>query len=222
MSDGYPLHDPALSWEPATTGFDPLPAANDAPSPVRDDDLVRLADWLPRLGPVLWIHRDPRPLPHERACMTARGVMLLDHPALSALARSTQVVAGSAVTPQGPREWLAVRDVQGRAQAKLFLLPDTDYLAWDRLLADLGNRTDEEPIGSGSRWQAPITYLRGALARLGTPWRASVLTVSVNRLPWLHALGARPPAAISPLGLALARLIATDERADWAGAPVSV
>jgi len=219
MSDGYPLHEPTLSWEPATTGFEPAPAANDAPPRVRDDDLLRLADWLPRLGPVLWVHRGPRHPPHERACVTARGVMLIDHPALLALGRAVDLVAGSTVTPHGPREWLALRDAHGRVQAKLFLLPDTDYLAWDRMLADFGERLQrEEAVAACSRWQAPISYLRGALTRLGAPWRAQLLTFSVQRLPWVQALGAQRPASLSALGRGLAEAIAADERADGLGA----
>lgn len=219
MSDGYPLHEPALSWEPATSAFDALPAANDAPPRVGEDDLVRLAEWLPRLGPVLWVHREPRHPSHERACVTPRGVLLLDHPALLALGRAHDLVAGSTITPQGPREWLALRDAQGRIQAKLFLLPDTDYLAWDRMLADFGERLQrEETTAPSSRWQAPMSYLRGALTRLGAPWRAQLLAFSVRRLPWVQALGAQRPSTVSPIGLGLAQAIAADERADGLGA----
>jgi len=176
-------------------------------------DLARFAEWLPRLGAVLWLERrDRRPSP-SRAVIGSRGVLLLDHPALSALAHCTAATAHTQVTPHGPREWLGFRDADGETQAKLFLLPDTDYLAWDEMTAasDLAPTT-MEPL----RWHAHTAFLRQAFARLGAPWHARLLTFDHRRLPWLHTLGAQPPLRISLLGLDIARAIARTEGAELA------
>ncbi|WP_017464042.1 hypothetical protein [Dyella ginsengisoli] len=53
--------------------------------------------------------------------------LVLAHPGLLAHA--------CAVTIDGPREWITVHDRAGKPRCRLYLLPDTDYLAWDALLA---------------------------------------------------------------------------------------
>ena len=174
-------------------------------------DLGRLAEALPRLGAVLWLERRDRRTRPARAMIGARGVLLIDHPALVAFAHCSAVSAHSAVTPQGPREWLCLRDSTGEAQAKMFLLPDTDYLAWDEMTAASALAVAPAPTQS---WHAHTAFLRSALARFGTGWRARLLTFDLKRLPWLRTLGARPPLRISLLGLELARNIARAEGAD--------
>jgi hypothetical protein len=175
-------------------------------------DLPRFAEWLPRLGAVLWLDRREGHRAPSRATVGARGVLLLDHPALGLLGHCVAATAHTQVTAQGPREWLAFRDAEGSAQAKLFLLPDTDYLAWDEMAAacDLAPSTAAEPPG----WHAHTAFLRHALARIGTHWRARLLTFEHRALPWLHLLGAKPPLRISLLGLELARVIARCEGAE--------
>lgn len=173
-------------------------------------DLSRLADALPHLGAVLWLERRNRRAAPLRASIGANGVLLVDHPALGALARSHAVTAHTAVTSHGPREWLCFRDEAGEAQGKLFLLPDTDYLAWDEMTA--ASRLETEP--PPECWNAHGAFLRGALARLGSGWRARLLTFELTRLPWLRTLAARPPLRISLLGLELARAIARAEGAE--------
>lgn len=176
-------------------------------------DLGRLAEALPRLGAVLWLERRDRRTRPSRAMIGARGVLLIDHPALAAFARCTAVSAHSAVTPQGPREWLCLRDSDGDTQAKMFLLPDTDYLAWDEMTAGSA-LSAPAPTATTQRWHAHSAFLRGALARFGSGWRARLLTFDLKRLPWLRTLGARPPLKISLLGLELARVIARAEGAE--------
>ena len=175
-------------------------------------DLPRFAEWLPRLGAVLWLDRRDGHRTPSRATIGASGVLLLDHPALGPLGHCVAATAHTQVTAQGPREWLAFRDAEGSTQAKLFLLPDTDYLAWDEMAAacDLAPSTAAEPHG----WHAHTAFLRHALARIGTHWRARLLTFEHRALPWLHLLGAKPPLRISLLGLELARVIARCEGAE--------
>lgn len=174
-------------------------------------DLARFAEWLPRLGAVLWMDRRERRHGALRATIGAHGVLLFDHPALSALTQCVGATAHTQVTPHGPREWLSFRDAGGEAQAKLFLLPDTDYLAWDEMTA----ASDLAPVAAEpQRWHAHTAFLRTAFARLGSNWHARLLTFDFRRLPWLHTLGAQPPLRISLLGLDLARVIARSEGAE--------
>jgi putative heme degradation protein len=174
-------------------------------------DLARFAEWLPRLGAVLWLDRRGRRGVALRAAVGAHGLLLFDHPALGVLAHCVEATAHTQVTPHGPREWLSFRDAGGNAQAKLFVLPDTDYLAWDEMTAasDLAPAM-AEPL----RWHAHAAFLRSAFARLGSNWQARLLTFDHRRLPWLHTLGAQPPLRISLLGLDLARAIARSEGAE--------
>lgn len=174
-------------------------------------DLPRLAEWLPRLGAVLWLERRERRPPPSRALVGPRGIVLLEHPSLAALAHCGAIAAHTAVTPHGPREWLSFRDAKGEVRAKLFLLPDTDYLAWDEMAAAARLAPVRE---DASAWHAHTAFLRGALARFGTAWRARVLRFEAGRLPWLRTLGAQPPLRLSLIGLELARAIARGEGAE--------
>jgi putative heme degradation protein len=205
--------DRSAHWQDDRTSLAPVDGARsrDAHRARAPFDLARFAEWLPRLGAVLWLDRRERRGAAMRAAVGAHGVLLLDHPALGALAHCIAATAHTQVTPQGPREWLSFRDADGDAQAKLFLLPDTDYLAWDEMTAasDLAPAT-AEPL----RWHAHTAFLRTAFARLGSNWRARLLTFDHRRLPWLHTLGAQPPLRISLLGLDLARAIARSEGAE--------
>jgi hypothetical protein len=193
---------------------DALEPGGTEPAPVPRNggfELARLVDALPRLGAVLWLERrERRPLP-RLAASGAQGVLLVEHPALAALTRSTGVTAHCAVTPNGPREWLCFQDGVGATCAKLFLLPDTDYLAWDEMAA--ASRI-APPVGPAHPWHAHGAFLRGALARLGSGWRARVLTFEIKRMPWLRTLAARPPLRISLFGFEIARSIASDEGAE--------
>jgi hypothetical protein len=175
-------------------------------------DFASLADCLPRLGPVLWLDRSERHRASSRAKIEAGRVTLLDHPALGALGDCVAATAHTQVTAQGPREWLGFRDADHEVQAKLYLLPDTDYLAWDQMIdaCALAPSTPAQPAG----WHAHTAFLRHALSRIGTRWQARLLTFEHRALPWLRMLGAKPPLRISLLGLELARTIARCEGAE--------
>lgn len=174
-------------------------------------DLPRIAEWLPRLGAVLWLERRERRPPPSRALVGPRGILLLEHPSLAVLGRCDAITAHTAVTPQGPREWLSFRDAKDEVRAKLFLLPDTDYLAWDEMAAATRLAPTREDAPG---WQAHTAFLRNALARFGTAWRARVLRFEAGRLPWLRTLNAQPPLRLSLIGLELARTIARGEGAE--------
>lgn len=207
----------ALSPDPAEPPFgewreaDAPHSASAAPRHHAALDLTRLAEWLPRLGAVLWLERRERRGARPRALIGARGIVLLEHPSLAVLGRCAAIAAHTAVTPQGPREWLSFRDARDEVRAKLFLLPDTDYLAWDEMAAATHLAPSREDAPG---WHAHAAFLRGALARFGTAWRARVLRFDAGRLPWLRTLDAQPPLRLSLLGLELARAIARSEGAE--------
>ncbi|HEU4663132.1 MAG TPA: hypothetical protein VFS55_03800 [Dokdonella sp.] len=189
---------------------EPPSAAAQAPASPRLD-LAYVADALPKLGTVLWLERGSF-APKATARVHAGDVVLLDHPAIGVLARCTDVAIHEAVTPNGPREWLAFDDAGGEARAKVFLLPDSDYLAWDEMAA----RCRCAPVAAApTRWSAHGAFLRNAIARLAGAWRARLLVFDQRRLPWLRTLDAHAPLRISLLGLELARAIARDEGAQF-------
>jgi len=174
--------------------------------------LQRLAHWLPRLGTVLWIERRENSSPAHARGAGGDGLILLEHPAASALARCVSLRACASVTPQGPREWLALADARQDIGARLYLLPDTDCLAWDEMI-QANAWTSLEPGPA----EPPVhdTFLRRALARFGQRWQARLLQFDQRQQPWLQVLGARAPLRISLLGLDLARTIVRDEHAEW-------
>lgn len=91
---------------------------------------LSLLQSLPGLGNVLYLHassasaiRDDLPA----------GVLVTQH-RFAPLLDAHWLAATSVVTDDGPREWLECIDRLGRPRARLHLLPDTDYLAWDALI----------------------------------------------------------------------------------------
>jgi hypothetical protein len=202
MSDGL-LRD----WDPAE------PAADSVYEPrtrVAELDLSAFVEWLPRLGTVLWLHQPRRESNFPRARLTERGVLLLEHPDIAAFGDVTAIRARSAVTPHGPREWLDF-DTGATTRARMYLLPDTDYLAWDAMCATFTG--EDATVGPRSRWQAHRTFMRCAFARARTAWVARVVRMPLLRLPCLQVLGARDAASVSALGRRLAAAIAADEQA---------
>jgi hypothetical protein len=89
-----------------------------------------LARWLPQLGGVLYLAPRQRDEPEGRH---ATG-LLLEQVDLAPLQRCRRLRVVSAVTADGPREWADVLDAHGRACARVYLLPGTDYCAWDAML----------------------------------------------------------------------------------------
>ena len=89
-----------------------------------------LAASLPTLGSVLYMPLVAcGPDLPRRPC----GVLVAT-PALAPLLRVQWLLAVSEIAPDGPREWIDGLDGKGLPCLRLHLLPDTDYLGWDRLL----------------------------------------------------------------------------------------
>ena len=207
MSDGFHYAEPASRQDGC---FDDLCTPINEPDPSWCESADQVADiirWLPRLGCVLWVYREHA----ERPC-GANGNASCgrpgDHPTLQALVRCTDIRTDVSVTSQGPRECVEFVGRDGVVQAKLFLLPDTDYLAWDVMLAS--HRSPLQPA-DGNQWQAPLRYLCSMAARIGARWHAAPLRFTQRR----SALAASTPHALSPMGERLAIAIAKDERAEW-------
>ncbi|HEX7813587.1 hypothetical protein [Dyella sp.] len=92
---------------------------------------VELVGSLPLLGSVLYVSHDHL----VESPASALSGWLVERAELAPLMRTQVVAAVSDISVEGPREWLECHDVRGTLLARLFLLPDTDYLAWDALLA---------------------------------------------------------------------------------------
>jgi hypothetical protein len=136
MSDGTTLFsNDDTSTPDSFAGY--ASAADRTPEKRTGVDMHVFAEWLPRLSTVLWLYREPADPVFPRARLTSEGVLLLEHPALVALANCTHVHARSSVTTRGPREWIDI-DADQATIARLYLLPDTDCMAWDGMLEALG------------------------------------------------------------------------------------
>lgn len=197
---------------PEPDGGSYTPFERDTPALRNALDLHELAEWLPRLGPVLWLHRpvDDRAFP--RARLTPHGVLLLEHPSLSAFADCLSVRANSAITPRGPREWLDLDSVSG-AQARIYLLPDTDCMAWDTMLHSV--LAPPTPMEAPPRWQAHRAFMHCAWMRARYAWQARIVRMPLLRLPCLQVLGLRDAERVSALGRRLAKAIADNEHAHF-------
>jgi hypothetical protein len=129
---------------------------------------------------------------------------------LSGWARAVRVESRAGVDSDGLRESLAFFDSEGRCCWRLYLLPDSDFVAWDRLLALLPSREEmEAATGVGERlWRR----LAGRL--LGGQWQACVLRLHVVPAEVRRRVLAASPATVSPLGAATAQRIARAEGAE--------
>lgn len=150
----------------------------------RRADPARFAEALAALGPVFCAWRET---------VAAGGRM----PDTAVLSGPGLLGHGAAVTPDGPREWITVCDRGGRARCRLHLLPDTDYLAWDTLIAGTRAHDAATPMGRPApRWQATFGRRLCLAAQPIGPWRLVV---------------ARPAPATGALGWRAAQLLAAAE-----------
>jgi hypothetical protein len=126
--------------------------------------------------------------------------------------RAVRVEACAGLDGDDMHECLRFLDHEGRCCWRLYLLPDTNFLAWDRLLARL-------PACSASVWAEDARH--GLLRRFidrrrNRHWCACIVrlhrirddAVSISRS---RAVLAASAACVSPLGLDAARSIARGE-----------
>jgi hypothetical protein len=116
---------------------------------------------------------------------------------LTPLLRTCFVGLTSAVTAEGPREWIECVDGNGDSQARIYLLPDTDYLAWDALFADA------VPVDGPPRARLRREIFFASQAKLVCFTRRTFSSLAM--------LGSERPKCVSPLGRGVARDIAVAE-----------
>lgn len=105
-------------------------------------------------------------------------------------------------------EAVLFRDAAGRACWRLYLLPDSDFLAWDDAVADLPAHRGAD--ARGGMW---ASLRRRWLRRLRGRWCAQVLRLQVLRDDAGHCVLLADSAGLSALGHAHARRIAAGEGA---------
>jgi hypothetical protein len=152
-----------------------------------------LVEGLGQLGGVLYL------APRSAACPVQADAAfgcLVESADLAPLLATRHVGLTCAITAEGPREWIDCVGGEGEALARIYLLPDTDYLAWDGLFVDA------TPVGAPNRELPDREWLRAS--------RARVLSFTRKRLVGFTVLGARD-VLISSLGRGVARDIAVSE-----------
>ncbi|GGD43654.1 hypothetical protein [Pseudoxanthomonas indica] len=153
-------------------------------------------------------------LPMPRQLAELGAVLCLyraDHGSeLGGWARATRVAVHAGLDSDGLREALHFFDGQGRCCWQVYLLPDSDFLAWDRLLAGLPKEQGGEVCaGVGERlWRRLAGRLRGE------QWRAAVLHLHAVRRDDGRDVLAASLASLSHLGASTAREIARAESAE--------
>ena len=150
---------------------------------------VELASRLPLLGSVLYL---PAPRLAQQDLPVSTG-WLVARRELAPLFDTRELVATSMIGAEGPREWIDCMDAQGHPCARLHLLPDTDYLAWDALLA-------------GSRL-LPLAPLRPERLTCRAA-RATLVQFSRRRVGALQLLETAPLVQVSALGRGIASEVA--------------
>lgn len=165
-------------------------------------------DWLPlaeACGPVL---------PHPLQLAALGTVLCLYRPRyggeLCGWAEATRAEVEVGVGNDDLRENLRFYNCHGRDCWRLCLLPDSDFLAWDRLIERLPRHPDvHREAGIGDRlWQ------RLACRLTGDQWRACALRLHALPQPFAPPALAASLAALSALGAASARDIARAEAAE--------
>ena|GEM_PF-344956 len=135
---------------------------------------------------------------------------------LAGWSQAVRAEAGAELDSDGMQESLLFYDRADRCCWRLYLLPDSDFLAWERLAALLPPHAD--PLASAGIAERLLRRLAG---NLGERWTGSIL-----RLHELRAgpgSGFAPPAvlaaslaSVSPLGAGIARRIAHRQGAEAA------
>lgn len=152
-----------------------------------------LFEGLGQLGSILYVApRAPAQAPCDRSTLGC----VVESADLGSLLATRSVALTSAVTCDGPREWIDCVSEAGETLARIYLLPDTDYLAWDHLFADALD------IDAPYHRRPDQDWIRASTAR--------VMSFSRRRMASLTLLSARD-VRISPLGRGVARDIAASE-----------
>ncbi len=148
---------------------------------------------LARLGPVLCLYRAS------------------ETHVLSGLAWATRVQPVIRIDSDGPCESLRFLDAALRPCWQLCLLPDSDFLAWDDAVSNLGAPISAQPMA--------IAHRRGGAAielAVGNPlWRACALQLHVVSMSNAPGRLATAPVALSQAGERAAERIARAAGTDF-------
>ena len=153
-------------------------------------------------------------LPRAQQLAALGAVLCLYRPQqgseLAGWAQAARVESRTGVDSDGLRESLVFFDAEGRCCWRLYLLPDSDFLAWDRILASLPCRDEAEAsTGVGERlWRRLAGRLRGE------QWQARILMLHAVPAAIAEPVLAASLAMVSSLGAAAAQRIAQAEGAD--------
>ena len=164
-----------------------------------------LINDLQRLGPVLCLYpggrsaADAIQMPAQAPWPMQRELAAL----LSAVGLRAELDIGS----DGPNERTWFLDQAGRPCFGLWLLPDTDYLAWDALLAD--HSTERRALDCATGWCERLRHRWHGWRAAGSRWCGGVRRFCIiNRHDGRAMLGLVPVPNLSPLGQRCANRIA--------------
>lgn len=161
------------------------------------------------------------PRPHDLAALGPLLCLYHAHDGgeLGGWARAVRAAACSGVDSDGLQESLLFFDRNGHCCWTLQLLPDSDFLAWERLASALPPH--REPVGAVANGIGERLWRRLAGRLRGAHWQASALRL--HALPIAPGFALRAPpllaasmAILSPLGAAAARRSALRMGADGA------
>ncbi|MEZ0472752.1 Hemin transport protein [Luteimonas salinilitoris] len=161
------------------------------------------------------VHSPVAALPQPRELAALGTVLCLyraqDGGELAGWSRALRAEVHSGLDSDGLRASLAFHDRDGHCCWRLFLLPDSDFLAWERLASRLPAAPGNDDEGIAERlW-------RGLAGHLAAPqWQCSVLRLCApSPGPGFagHALLAASLATVSALGAAMALRIAREQAA---------
>lgn len=153
------------------------------------------------------------PLPRAPQLASLGTVLCLYRPQhgseLSGWARAVRVESGASVDSDGLHERLDFLDADGRCCWRLYLLPDSDFVAWDRMLDALPCAGEKHAApGVGERlWRRLAASLPGGY------WQACVIRLHVLAAAASAPVLAASPAPLSALGILVAQRIAQAEGA---------
>lgn len=128
----------------------------------------------------------------------------------SGWAQAVRVESRVGMDSDGLRESLAFFDSEDRCCWRLYLLPDSDFLAWDRMVDSLP--AADEPYTANGIGERLWRRLAGRL--FDGQWQACVTKLHVLPALELAPVLAASLAPLSPLGIATALRIAQVEGAD--------
>lgn len=154
-------------------------------------------------------------LPHPQQLAALGTVLCLYRPQhgseLAGWMQASRVEVHAGLDSDGLRESLLFFDRSGRCCWRLWLLPDSDFLAWDRMVATLpDHRAASSAAGIGER-----LWSRLANKLTGDAWRACALRLHAMQDTSVPPVLAASLTTLSSLGATTARDIVRAEGADF-------